>query len=130
MARGSTAPRRTAPPPVEALSSFQMSWPEELESALIEIMRSYIKSGKLADNVFKKTDHTAIALELQPTCSSLDLGPDTNIILGKQIIGLRSNRIRSNFQVVRIRRSNRTYIYIKFDLDSTNIRQTSNLIEL
>jgi hypothetical protein len=35
-------------------TSFLMLWPDELETALIEIIRRYIKGGKLADNVFKK----------------------------------------------------------------------------
>jgi hypothetical protein len=50
-------------PIVETLY-FIMSWSDELESALIDIMRHYINGGKLVDNVFKKQDHTAIVIEL------------------------------------------------------------------
>jgi hypothetical protein len=50
-------------PIVETLY-FIMSWSDELETALIDIIRRYINGGKLADNVFKKQDHTAIAMEL------------------------------------------------------------------
>ena len=39
-------------------------WTEELEYSLIAIQREYIDSGKLADNVFKKTDYTVIVEQL------------------------------------------------------------------
>jgi hypothetical protein len=45
-------------------------------------MRYYIKRGKLADNVFKKTDFISIVVELQPVYISLNIGPATNIIAG------------------------------------------------
>jgi hypothetical protein len=64
-----------------------MLWPDELEAALIDIMRRYIEGGKLADNVFKKIDYAAIAVELQPAYISLGVGPATNIISGMQIKG-------------------------------------------
>ena len=73
-------------PIVETLY-FIMSWSDELESALIDIIRRYINGGKLADNVFKKQDHTAIAIELQPLYVSLGIGPATNVISGVQIKG-------------------------------------------
>jgi hypothetical protein len=68
-------------------TSFSMIWPDELETALIEIMRRYIEGGKLADNVFKKTDFVSMAVELQPVYVSLNIGPATNIIAGSQIKG-------------------------------------------
>ena len=74
-------------PPVVETASFSMLWPDELETALIDIIRRYIEGGKLADNVFKKSDHTAIALELQPLYVSLGVGPATNVISGIQIKG-------------------------------------------
>jgi hypothetical protein len=76
---------RAPAPFIEPITSFQMSWLKELKTALINIMRSYIKSSKLIDNVFKKTNHISIALELQLTYNSLDLGLATNIIARKQI---------------------------------------------
>jgi hypothetical protein len=41
-----------------------MIWPDELETTLINIIRYYIKGGKLADKVFKKIDFVSIAVEL------------------------------------------------------------------
>jgi hypothetical protein len=68
-------------------TSFSMPWPDELKTALINIVRCHIKGGKLADNVFKKPDYTAKAVELQPIYVSLRVGPSTNIIAGTQIKG-------------------------------------------
>jgi hypothetical protein len=64
-----------------------MSWSDKLETALIDIMRRYIDRGKLADNVFKKQDYTAIVIELQPIYVSLGIGPATNVVSGVQIKG-------------------------------------------
>jgi hypothetical protein len=61
-------------------TSFLMLWPDKLKTALINILRRYIKGGKLAENVFKKPDYIAIAVELQPIYVSLRVGPSTNII--------------------------------------------------
>jgi hypothetical protein len=68
-------------------TSFSIIWSDELETALIDIMRRYSKRGKLADNVFKKIDFVSIAVELQPVYISLNIGPATNIITGSQIKG-------------------------------------------
>jgi hypothetical protein len=57
-----------------------MLWLDKLKTALINILRRYIKGGKLADNVFKKPDYTAIVVELQPIYVSLRVSPSTNII--------------------------------------------------
>jgi hypothetical protein len=73
--------------PIVETPYFTMSWSDELETALIDIMRYYINRGKLADNIFKKQDHAAIAIELQPIYVSLGIGPATNIISGIQIKG-------------------------------------------
>jgi hypothetical protein len=66
-------------------SSFSIIWSDLLETALIEIIRRYIKGGKLADNIFKKVDFASIAVELQPAYVSLNISPATNIIAGSQI---------------------------------------------
>jgi hypothetical protein len=50
-------------PIVETLY-FIMSWSDELETALIDIIRRYINGGKLVDNVFKKQDYAVIVIEL------------------------------------------------------------------
>jgi hypothetical protein len=41
-----------------------MDWTNKLEVILIKIMRRYIKGRKLADNVFRKEDHVAIAIKM------------------------------------------------------------------
>jgi hypothetical protein len=64
-----------------------MEWPDELEVVLIEIMRRYIEGGRLADNTFKAQDHSTIALEIQSSYVSLNVGPACNIISGVQIKG-------------------------------------------
>ena len=81
MVRTRKSTKAVAPVVVEP-TSFSMLWPDELKTALIDILRRYIKGGKLADNVFKKPDYTAIVVELQPIYVSLRVGPSTNIIAG------------------------------------------------
>jgi hypothetical protein len=50
--------------PIIEIPYFTMSWSDELETALINIIRCYINRGKLADNVFKKQDYMVIVIEL------------------------------------------------------------------
>jgi hypothetical protein len=68
--------------PIVETPYFTISWTDELETALIDIMRRYINGGKLADNVFKKQDYIAIVIELQPIYISLGIGSATNVISG------------------------------------------------
>jgi hypothetical protein len=81
--------RRGGKPKVPIIETpyFTISWTDELETALINIIRYYINGGKLADNIFKKQDHAAIVIELQPIYVSLGIGPATNVISGIQIKG-------------------------------------------
>jgi hypothetical protein len=45
-------------------TSFQILWTDELKVVLIKIMRRYIERRRLADNMFKAQDYTAIAIEI------------------------------------------------------------------
>jgi hypothetical protein len=47
-----------------AYTAFIIEWPDELKVILIEIIRRYIKSRKITDNVFRKEDYLAIAIKL------------------------------------------------------------------
>jgi hypothetical protein len=87
MPRPKRTPKATTKAKDAATVSFKMEWLEELEVVLIEIMRRYIEGGKLADNMFKAQDYTAIAVEIQSLYVSLNVGPACNIISGVQIKG-------------------------------------------
>ena len=87
MTRPKRTPKATTKAKDAATVSFKMEWPEELEVVLIEIMRCYIEGGKLADNIFKAQDYTAITVEIQSLYISLNISPACNIVSGVQIKG-------------------------------------------
>jgi hypothetical protein len=87
MARPKRTTKATPKAKETGTTSFQMLWTDELEVVLIEIMRRYIEGGRLADNMFKAQDYTAIAIEIQSSYISLNVGPACNRVSGVQIKG-------------------------------------------
>jgi hypothetical protein len=64
MVRIRKSTKAKAPLIIIELVAFSILWPNELEAAFINIIQYYIKERKLANNIFKKINYTAIIVEL------------------------------------------------------------------
>ena len=87
MTRLKRIPKATTKAKDAVIVSFKMEWLEELKVILIEIIRCYIKGGKLTDNMFKVQDYITIVIEIQSLYISLNISLAYNIISRVQIKG-------------------------------------------